>query len=108
VSRKIENTGFVCAACGASVPPVKRGGYRNHCPRCLCSLHADVSPGDRACGCLGLMRPIALEHGKKGWQIRHRCETCGFERLNVVCDDPAGPDNPESVLRLLQFGRVDL
>jgi len=50
-SRKFVGSGndaFVCAVCGFQVPPVTEGGYRNHCPRCLHSLHVDESPGDRA------------------------------------------------------------
>lgn len=52
---KKKDASFVCLNCGYAVPPL---GYssRNHCPRCLCSLHLDVLPGDRASGCRGLMR----------------------------------------------------
>ena len=48
-----NDSGFVCANCGREVPPL---GYssRNHCPYCLCSLHVDVNPGDRAADCGGI------------------------------------------------------
>ena len=42
------NQSFTCANCGAAVSPLAGGGYRNHCPVCLHSLHVDVNPGDRA------------------------------------------------------------
>ena len=52
-----NDNGFICANCGFEVKPL---GYtsRNHCPKCLCSLHVDVNPGDRACECHGIMRPV--------------------------------------------------
>ena len=51
---------FICKNCGLEVKPL---GYssRNHCPRCLCSLHVDINPGDRANPCKGLLRPIKVE-----------------------------------------------
>ena len=51
---------FVCANCGARVEEL---GYtsRNHCPKCLCSLHLDLYPGDRAAGCGGIMDPVSAE-----------------------------------------------
>jgi hypothetical protein len=65
------NDPFVCAKCGLEVVPLAGGGQRNHCPRCLYSMHVDGSvPGDRASGCDGLMCPIAVERsGKKGWIV---------------------------------------
>ncbi|HLR46538.1 MAG TPA: RNHCP domain-containing protein, partial [Deinococcales bacterium] len=65
-----RNTGFTCSNCGAEVPPLARGGCRNHCPRCLHSLHVDVNPGDRASDCGGLLEPVGLLQVKgKGWVI---------------------------------------
>ena len=90
MSRKSENEGFVCKNCGESVSPIERGSIRNHCPRCLYSLHVDIAMGDRANDCRGLMRPIdILAHGKKGWQILHICEKCGFSRKNKTAQDDA-------------------
>jgi hypothetical protein len=97
-----RNTGFVCAVCGAEVMPLARGSLRNHCPRCLCSLHVDVNPGDRAQECGGVMRPVGAElTGNKGWVILHRCERCGVERRNrAALDDPRQPDDLVAVTRV--------
>jgi len=77
-----KDSPFVCANCGYEVSPL---GYssRNHCPRCLCSLHIDINPGDRACECKGIMIPVAVStDGKKGFIITHKCKKCGFTRNN--------------------------
>ena len=88
MSRRTENTGFICAHCGAKVNPLTNGSYRNHCPRCLYSVHIDDMPGDRANDCLGLMKPIGVHnHSKKGWQIIHRCQKCGTEKVNRIASD---------------------
>ena len=44
VSRKTENTGFICVHCSAEVNPLTNGSYRNHCPYCLYSVHIDDCP----------------------------------------------------------------
>ena len=86
--RKSENTGFVCACCGADVKPLTNGSYRNHCPFCLHSLHVDNLPGDRDNDCRGMMKPVGIRYnGKKGWQIVHRCQKCGTEKLNRTASD---------------------
>jgi RNHCP domain-containing protein len=83
------------------VPPLTNGSYRNHCPRCLYSRHVDEVPGDRASGCGGLMRPVALRVGTaKGMQLVHRCERCGARRVNRVARDTDAPDDLAAVLRL--------
>jgi len=96
------NLGFRCDVCGAQVPPLATGSYRNHCPRCLHSRHVDVFPGDRANPCEGLLEPVAVEHsGKKGWTIVHRCQRCGEERRNrAALDDPVMPDDYELLVQL--------
>lgn len=55
---------FVCEVCHTKV---KALGYtaRDHCPKCLCSKHVDINPGDRACTCHGILKPVAIEKGKK-------------------------------------------
>lgn len=97
-----RNTGFACAHCGAEVPPLANGSYRNHCPHCLYSLHLDVNPGDRAADCGGLLEPVGVTHsGKKGWIILHRCQRCGAERRNkAALGDPQRPDSFERLLEL--------
>jgi hypothetical protein len=88
IKRFIKNDeGFICRNCGKDVEPL---GYtsRNHCPYCLCSVHADRNPGDRASECRGLMRPVFAEpDAKKGYIISHRCEVCGAERRNKAARD---------------------
>jgi len=88
MGRKTENSGFICLNCGAVVPPIARGTIRNHCPSCLYSMHVDDVPGDRACGCRGLMRPIAVEtHSAKGSQIVHKCTICEHIQKNITAAD---------------------
>jgi hypothetical protein len=73
--RTTEN--FVCEHCGARNVG---DGYTNHCARCLHSKHVDVSPGDRAADCQGLMVPVdvLIERGRH--VIVHRCVRCGERR----------------------------
>lgn len=101
------NQPFTCGACGADVVPLSAGGYRNHCPVCLSSLHVDVNPGDRAADCGGLMEAVAVEHsGKKGWVLVHRCSVCGAVRRNrAALDDPRQPDDYDAIIRLSGAGR---
>lgn len=48
------NEVFTCKNCGRVVVPEGAGStHRNHCPNCLCSLHVDEEPGDRAPACGG-------------------------------------------------------
>jgi hypothetical protein len=77
---------FICTVCGAENPPL---GYtaRNHCRECLCSLHLDEFPGDRASDCGGIMRPVTLEQHKKGQQIVFKCEKCGKIKKNITASD---------------------
>ncbi len=101
MAREDENRGFHCINCGAHVAPLTNGSYRNHCPACLCSLHVDIRPGDRASGCRGLMRPVGLAHrGGKGWQIVHVCERCGVRSVNRVAGDTRQPDDLRAVAKL--------
>ena len=89
------NSAFICAHCGCSVLPLENGSVRNHCPKCLYSLHVDEFPGDRASTCGGVLEPIGLEqHSKKGWVVLHRCQKCGAVRRNkAALDDPNQPDD---------------
>jgi len=96
------NRGFVCERCGARVLPLARGGFRDHCPRCLWSKHVDCVPGDRAESCRGLMKPVAVEHdAKRGWMLVHRCVRCGLVRRNrAALRDPTQADDFEAILEL--------
>ena len=77
-----NDEGFVCVNCGFKVEPLGRTS-RNHCPKCLCSLHVDILPGDRACDCRGVLRPVrTFPDPKKGFVILYKCDKCGFEGRN--------------------------
>jgi uncharacterized OB-fold protein len=99
---KGRNTGFTCTHCGTEVPPLAGSSCRNHCPRCLHSLHVDINPGDRANPCRGLLEPVGVvQDGKKGWIIVSRCRSCGEIRRNrAALDDPDFPDDYEALLGL--------
>ncbi len=89
---------FQCKVCGAEVSPEGAGSaHRNHCPRCLCSLHLDETPGDRASQCGGIMDPIAVWVRRDGeWAIIHRCRRCG----RLSSNRSAGDDNVWKLLSL--------
>ncbi len=70
---------FVCEKCGEQVVG---NGYTNHCPYCLWSKHVDISPGDRANDCGGMMQPIRVEKLGKNYTIIHKCVVCVFEKPN--------------------------
>lgn len=98
---KKNDAGFICLNCGKEVLPL---GYtsRNHCPFCLCSLHVDVNPGDRAAECGGIMDPISAQPDvKRGYIILHRCRRCGALRRNKAAyEAPCQPDNLELLIYL--------
>lgn len=76
----IKNTeDFVCEKCGHEVVG---NGYTNHCPECLWSKHVDISPGDRANTCAGMMEPIGVKKKGEEYIITHKCTKCGFEKPN--------------------------
>lgn len=89
--RRIED--FKCEHCGLAV---KGNGYTNHCPRCLWSKHVDISPGDRAAKCGGLMEPVAVEGSTSAYRILHRCQVCGYEKWNQAAPE----DDFEQLLNL--------
>lgn len=104
MSRSTENREFRCEHCWQHVVPVTNGSYRNHCPFCLRSKHVDIVPGDRRNPCRGLMDPIGLHMGRKGYQIVFRCRGCGTCNLNRVAEHTQQPDNFEALLKLMQQG----
>lgn len=81
---------FTCAACGRAVPPHGRTA-RDHCPWCLCSLHVDRVPGDRAEDCGGLLQPVTAELRGDDVVLHYRCATCGAARTNraLLDGDPS-------------------
>ena len=99
MSRKSENTNFICTHCGKTVIALTNGSYRNHCPFCLYSLHVDESIGDRQSDCLGLMKPVEIVyHSKKGYQIVHVCCKCNAKRLNRIAENTEMPDDFDMIL----------
>ncbi len=96
-----NDSGFKCVHCGFEVKPL---GYtsRNHCPRCLWSVHLDVNPGDRASECGGELEPIAVETDpKKGYIIVHKCKKCGAIRRNKAANEAkVQPDNMALIIKL--------
>lgn len=96
-----NDEGFTCVNCGLEVLPLGKTS-RNHCPRCLCSLHVDMNPGDRANPCRGILRPIAAEPDpKKGFILIQRCEKCGEIRRNkAAADAKVQPDDMRMLIML--------
>jgi rubrerythrin len=90
-TRTVED--FTCEHCGVTT---RGNGYTNHCPQCLWSKHVDISPGDRAEACQGLMRPDGLEGSTPEYTLIHRCERCGAIRR--VRSSPN--DDPDALLAL--------
>ena len=89
-----NDNGFICCNCGFEVKPL---GYtsRDHCPKCLVSLHVDINPGDRANECKGMLVPIGIEqHHKKGIVINYKCSKCGELHNNKAASD----DDFETIL----------
>ena len=78
---------FICVCCGNLVKPL---GYtsRDHCNKCLCSIHVDINPGDRANQCKGILKPIDVSiNSKKGYVINYQCTKCGKLHNNKSADD---------------------
>lgn len=86
---KKNDSGFICQNCGKTVEPLKYTS-RNHCPYCLFSIHADVTPGDRKNTCMGMLAPILSEPSadlKKGYIITFKCTKCGNKVRNRAASD---------------------
>lgn len=103
MSKKSENSEFICNNCNKNVKPLTNGSYRNHCPHCLYSLHVDVLIGDRKNICVGPMKPVGvIYNSKKGYQIVHKCLKCGFLRVNKTAENTVMPDDLDLVLELMK------
>ena len=82
-----NDNSFICKVCGKDVPTLKYSS-RDHCPYCLCSIHIDIFPGDRANSCKGLLVPVDLQYTQnKGYVIKYKCEKCGQFHNNKVAKD---------------------
>lgn len=88
---------FICLNCGNNVEKL---GYtsRDHCNKCLYSVHVDITPGDRLNECKGMLKPINVVDNKKGRQIVYRCTKCGKEVRNIVAKD----DNEEKIYEIIE------
>lgn len=80
--RVIED--FVCENCGEAVTG---NGYTDHCTKCLYSKHVDITPGDRASDCGGLMEPTNIMPSKGGYVISYQCTRCMYTYNNKTADD---------------------
>lgn len=95
----MRDEAFVCAHCGLAVPPLGVTA-RDHCPRCLRSLHVDVVPGDRANTCGGLMDPIGVELAGDRVTILYRCRKCGESHRNRALLEGEMPDQWRSLVKV--------
>jgi len=98
------NEGFICMNCGTQNPPAEKS-CRNHCNKCLFSLHVDLEiPGDRLSDCHGLMEPVAIvKKGKKEQQIVHKCLKCGKKQVNITAPD----DDTDAIIKVMQKQNLD-
>jgi len=89
---------FTCKVCGFHAAPEGAGtGHRNHCPRCLASVHVDNEPGDRASECGGTMEAVSVwVRGGGEWALIHRCRVCGVLHSNRIAAD----DNPTLLMSI--------
>lgn len=96
-----NDDGFLCINCGQEVLPLKSSS-RDHCPFCLCSLHVDVYPGDRANSCGGIMDPVRAEpDSKKGYVIVYKCRKCGkIHRNRAAYGACVQPDDLQKLICL--------
>lgn len=84
--------------CGTDVPH-HPSSSRDHCNKCLYSLHVDISPGDRINPCGGLLEPVDIEMKNGGYRIRYLCALCNKKVVNVVAPD----DDREKIITLTAF-----
>ena len=91
------NESFVCQFCGHLNPEAPKT-CRNHCQKCLSSLHVDINPGDRAQNCHGRLIPMQIEvRGGEMQSIIFQCEKCGIIRRNKISED----DDREALWRVM-------
>ena len=96
-----NDDGFICSNCGFEVKPLGSSS-RDHCPKCLSSLHVDINPGDRANPCRGLLIPVqVLPDPKKGFIIVYRCQKCGATvRNKAAYPAKVQPDDIDLLIKL--------
>lgn len=109
---------FTCSHCGLNVPADVGIGTknRNHCPRCLFSLHVDNKvSGDRDANCSGEMAPIGITFKQEGKDkygkekqgeimLIHKCIKCGRISINRI----AGDDDPDQILKIYNDSKENI
>ncbi len=95
------NESFLCAFCAFEVPKSSQT-CRDHCPKCLTSLHVDNNPGDRSAGCGGILKPVAWsQNRKKGYIIHYVCQHCQIKKTNKFLEqDGFLADDFNALIRL--------
>lgn len=94
---KMIDNEFECLVCHKKVSKLNYTA-RDHCPFCLCSIHVDNNPGDRACNCHGILKPIDVEKGKKDtFKIIYKCNKCQMIKKNKSAID----DNYDMILKIM-------
>ena len=95
------NEAFVCQNCNHNVPPAQ-STCRDHCPRCLWSIHVDNNPGDRNAGCGAPLQPKSYSSNKKkGFMIHYICLKCGTRKVNKFLEfDEHEADSMDALLKL--------
>ena len=97
-----NNNAFICKNCKSDVQKHKSSS-RNHCTKCLYSLHIDENiPGDRKSSCLGVMEPIFIEQKHQKFVITHKCQKCGKISKNIIADD----DNTNQIILLTNKSNI--
>lgn len=91
---------FICHNCGEHVTPL-RYTARDHCPYCLYSIHVDNNPGDRACDCLGTLKPIGVEKFRDSYKIVYQCEKCRIVKRNIMAKD----DSMNRIIKISAYNK---
>jgi len=73
-----RNEVFTCIHCQATVPK-SVSKIRDHCPYCLRSIHVDITPGDRAANCGGILAPSGFFLTGGIVYIEYLCQRCSYE-----------------------------
>ena len=86
---------FTCINCGEKVNKLNTTA-RDHCNKCLYSIHVDINPGDRLNPCKGLLEPIGIEKYRDTYKIIYKCQKCHELHKNIMAND----DNMDKIIEL--------
>jgi predicted RNA-binding Zn-ribbon protein involved in translation (DUF1610 family) len=99
-----RNDKFICLNCGQENFPAQKT-CRNHCTKCLNSLHVDNFPGDRLNNCQGKLVPISIDFkGGEMDKIIFSCAKCGEISRNKIAED----DNREALFQIIEKNNEQL